>query len=83
MLDFIRFSFEVNRDLRLPLQSTAVPKKLRSIVGLGAAQVRVHDIESNSTDAMDIGTWDWSALKVSGGTAGKIVNFSGITGFSQ
>ncbi|KAA1474608.1 endo-polygalacturonase PG1 [Dentipellis sp. KUC8613] len=29
------------------------------------------------------GTWDWSALKVSGGEAGDIVNFSGIQGFSQ
>ncbi|KXN90815.1 Polygalacturonase 1 [Leucoagaricus sp. SymC.cos] len=29
------------------------------------------------------GTWNWSNLKVSGGTAGKITNFSGITGFSQ
>ncbi|THV05109.1 polygalacturonase [Dendrothele bispora CBS 962.96] len=29
------------------------------------------------------GTWDWSKLKVSGGTAGKITNFNGITGFSQ
>ncbi|KAL0574702.1 hypothetical protein V5O48_007260 [Marasmius crinis-equi] len=29
------------------------------------------------------GTWDWSALKVSGGTAGAITNFNGITGFSQ
>ncbi|KAI8989055.1 endo-polygalacturonase PG1 [Trametes punicea] len=29
------------------------------------------------------GTWDWSALKVTGGTAGPIINFSGITNFSQ
>ncbi|TCD65300.1 hypothetical protein EIP91_002825 [Steccherinum ochraceum] len=29
------------------------------------------------------GTWDWSALEVSGGSAGTIVNFSGIENFSQ
>ncbi|GLB45094.1 putative glycosyl hydrolases family 28 [Lyophyllum shimeji] len=29
------------------------------------------------------GTWNWSNLKVSGGVAGPINNFSGITGFSQ
>ncbi|CDO68615.1 Glycoside Hydrolase Family 28 protein [Trametes cinnabarina] len=29
------------------------------------------------------GTWDWSALKVTGGSAGPIVNFSGIKNFSQ
>ncbi|KAI0795738.1 endo-polygalacturonase PG1 [Abortiporus biennis] len=29
------------------------------------------------------GSWDWSSLKVSGGTAGKIVNFSGIENFTQ
>ncbi|KAI0657550.1 endo-polygalacturonase PG1 [Cubamyces menziesii] len=29
------------------------------------------------------GTWDWSALKVSGGSAGPITNFSGIKNFSQ
>ncbi|KAF5328856.1 hypothetical protein D9619_011708 [Psilocybe cf. subviscida] len=29
------------------------------------------------------GTWNWSNLKVTGGVAGKITNFSGITGFSQ
>ncbi|KAH9903347.1 endo-polygalacturonase PG1 [Cubamyces lactineus] len=29
------------------------------------------------------GTWDWSALKVSGGSAGPITNFNGIKNFSQ
>ncbi|RDB16751.1 Endopolygalacturonase I [Hypsizygus marmoreus] len=29
------------------------------------------------------GTWDWSNLKVSGGVAGPITNFNGISGFSQ
>ncbi|ETW77474.1 glycoside hydrolase family 28 protein [Heterobasidion irregulare TC 32-1] len=29
------------------------------------------------------GTWDWASLKVSGGSAGPIVNFDGITNFSQ
>ncbi|KAL1948382.1 hypothetical protein VTO73DRAFT_12457 [Trametes versicolor] len=29
------------------------------------------------------GTWDWSALKVTGGKAGPITNFSGIKNFSQ
>ncbi|KII92356.1 glycoside hydrolase family 28 protein [Plicaturopsis crispa FD-325 SS-3] len=29
------------------------------------------------------GTWDWSSLKVSGGTAGPINNFTGIEGFTQ
>ncbi|KAI0827306.1 endo-polygalacturonase PG1 [Trametes gibbosa] len=29
------------------------------------------------------GTWDWSALKVTGGKAGSITNFSGIKNFSQ
>ncbi|KIP05617.1 glycoside hydrolase family 28 protein [Phlebiopsis gigantea 11061_1 CR5-6] len=29
------------------------------------------------------GTWDWSELSVSGGSAGKITNFSGISGYSE
>lgn len=29
------------------------------------------------------GSWDWSALKVTGGKAGPITNFSGIKNFSQ
>ncbi|EMD36930.1 glycoside hydrolase family 28 protein [Gelatoporia subvermispora B] len=29
------------------------------------------------------GTWDWSALTVTGGSAGPINNFTGIEGFSQ
>jgi len=29
------------------------------------------------------GTWDWSYLKVSGGTTGPVNNFGGIDGFSQ
>lgn len=29
------------------------------------------------------GTWDWSQLKVSGGVAGPITNFNGISGYSQ
>ncbi|OBZ76231.1 hypothetical protein A0H81_03399 [Grifola frondosa] len=29
------------------------------------------------------GTWDWSALEVSGGVAGPITNFNGIENFSQ
>lgn len=28
------------------------------------------------------GTWNWSELSVSGGSAGEIVNFSGLTGYS-
>ncbi len=28
------------------------------------------------------GTWDWSALEVSGGSSGELINFSGIEGFS-
>ena len=28
------------------------------------------------------GAWDWSALKVSGGKSGELVNFDGIEGFS-
>ena len=28
------------------------------------------------------GTWDWSSLKVSGGEAGEVINFSGIEGFT-
>ena len=28
------------------------------------------------------GAWDWSALKVSGGKSGELVNFNGIEGFS-
>ncbi|KAK7027348.1 hypothetical protein VNI00_015311 [Paramarasmius palmivorus] len=31
----------------------------------------------------EIGTWNWSELEVSGGEAGSISGFSGITGFSQ
>ncbi|KZT19919.1 glycoside hydrolase family 28 protein [Neolentinus lepideus HHB14362 ss-1] len=30
-----------------------------------------------------LGTWDWSSLKVTGGKAGPINNFTGIDGFSQ
>ncbi|TFK54351.1 glycoside hydrolase family 28 protein [Heliocybe sulcata] len=30
-----------------------------------------------------LGTWDWSSLKVSGGKAGPINNFTGIDGFTQ
>ncbi|THH00260.1 hypothetical protein EW026_g2254 [Hermanssonia centrifuga] len=30
-----------------------------------------------------VGTWDWSELSVTGGSAGEIVNFSGIENFSQ
>lgn len=29
------------------------------------------------------GTWDWSALQVSGGEVGPITNFDGIENFSQ
>ncbi|KAK7684462.1 hypothetical protein QCA50_012409 [Cerrena zonata] len=29
------------------------------------------------------GTWDWSALQITGGSAGEITNFSGIKNFSQ
>ena len=40
-------------------------------------------ISHNTTIDMDIlGTWDWSALKVSGGSAGAIAGFSGIKNFS-
>lgn len=28
------------------------------------------------------GTWDWSALEVSGGRAGELINFNGIDGFT-
>ncbi|KAH8101734.1 endo-polygalacturonase PG1 [Cristinia sonorae] len=40
-------------------------------------------VEVNCGSGSCTGSWDWSALKVSGGSAGKIVNFSGIQNFSQ
>ncbi|KAH8119324.1 endo-polygalacturonase PG1 [Phellopilus nigrolimitatus] len=46
-------------------------------VNSGADQVAVNCGENACT-----GTWDWSSLKASGGDAGEVVNFSGITGFS-
>lgn len=47
-------------------------------VNSGAQQVAVNCGKGSCT-----GTWDWSALSVSGGTAGKIVNFNGIEDFSE
>ncbi|KAJ3477207.1 hypothetical protein NLI96_g10623 [Meripilus lineatus] len=47
-------------------------------VASGAQRVAVNCGSGSCT-----GSWDWSALKVSGGSAGKIVNFSGIKNFSQ
>nr|VWO98595.1 Exopolygalacturonase (ExoPG) (EC (Galacturan 1,4-alpha-galacturonidase) (Poly(1,4-alpha-D-galacturonide)galacturonohydrolase) [Ganoderma boninense] len=47
-------------------------------VNSGAQRVAVNCGSGSCT-----GSWDWSALKVSGGSAGKITNFSGITGFTQ
>ncbi|EIW55930.1 endo-polygalacturonase PG1 [Trametes versicolor FP-101664 SS1] len=40
-------------------------------------------VEVNCGSGACTGTWDWSALKVSGGSAGSIKNFSGIKGFTQ
>ncbi|KAI0674137.1 endo-polygalacturonase PG1 [Trametes maxima] len=39
-------------------------------------------VEVNCGSGACTGTWDWSALKVSGGSAGDIKGFSGIKGFS-
>ncbi|KAJ3477209.1 hypothetical protein NLI96_g10622 [Meripilus lineatus] len=47
-------------------------------VNSDAQQVAVNCGEGSCT-----GSWDWSALEVSGGTPGEIVNFNGIQGFSQ
>ncbi|TFK54345.1 endo-polygalacturonase PG1 [Heliocybe sulcata] len=47
-------------------------------VGSSAQRVAVNCGKGSCT-----GTWDWSALKVSGGKAGPITNFSGIKNFSQ
>ncbi|KAF9448205.1 glycoside hydrolase family 28 protein [Macrolepiota fuliginosa MF-IS2] len=47
-------------------------------VNSGAQRVAVNCGSGSCT-----GSWNWSNLKVSGGSAGKIVNFSGITGFTQ
>ncbi|KAK7678706.1 hypothetical protein QCA50_018288 [Cerrena zonata] len=47
-------------------------------VASGAQRVAVNCGSGSCT-----GTWDWSALKVTGGSAGKITNFSGIKNFSQ
>ncbi|PAV18635.1 endo-polygalacturonase PG1 [Pyrrhoderma noxium] len=46
-------------------------------VNSGAKQVAVNCGKGACT-----GSWDWSDLKVSGGSTGEIVNFSGIEGFS-
>ena len=40
-------------------------------------------LDSTLDNSLALGTWDWSALSVTGGSAGEIVNFSGIEGFSQ
>ncbi|KAI0634992.1 endo-polygalacturonase PG1 [Trametes polyzona] len=40
-------------------------------------------VEVNCGSGACSGTWDWSALKVSGGSAGSIRNFNGIKNFSQ
>ncbi|TFK44204.1 polygalacturonase [Crucibulum laeve] len=47
-------------------------------VNSGAQRVAV-----NCGSGACTGTWNWSNLKVSGGTAGPITGFSGISGFSQ
>ncbi|KAF8971150.1 polygalacturonase [Flammula alnicola] len=47
-------------------------------VNSGADQVAVNCGKNACT-----GSWNWSNLKVSGGVAGPITNFAGITGFSQ
>ncbi|KAK7026803.1 hypothetical protein VNI00_015461 [Paramarasmius palmivorus] len=47
-------------------------------VGSNAERVAVNCGSGSCT-----GTWDWSELEVSGGNAGNITGFSGITGFSQ
>ncbi|KAL4248574.1 glycosyl hydrolase 28 family protein [Abortiporus biennis] len=47
-------------------------------VNSGAQRVAVNCGSGSCT-----GSWDWSSLKVSGGSAGKIVNFSGIKNFAQ
>ncbi|KAK7046056.1 hypothetical protein VNI00_007051 [Paramarasmius palmivorus] len=47
-------------------------------VGSNAERVAVNCGSGSCT-----GTWDWSELEVSGGKAGNITGFSGITGFSQ
>ena len=43
----------------------------------------LHHKELYSPGLYDTGSWDWSALKVTGGTAGPITNFNGIENFSQ
>ncbi|KIP10957.1 glycoside hydrolase family 28 protein [Phlebiopsis gigantea 11061_1 CR5-6] len=40
-------------------------------------------VEVNCGKGACTGTWDWSALSVTGGSAGEIVNFNGIQNFSQ
>lgn len=47
-------------------------------VNSGADQVAV-----NCGVGACTGTWNWASLKVSGGVAGPITNFKGITGFTQ
>ncbi|GJE86370.1 glycoside hydrolase family 28 protein [Phanerochaete sordida] len=47
-------------------------------VNSGAERVAVNCGKGSCT-----GTWNWADLSVSGGSAGKIVNFSGISGFTQ
>ncbi|KAI0703008.1 endo-polygalacturonase PG1 [Cytidiella melzeri] len=47
-------------------------------VASGADRVAVNCGKGSCT-----GTWDWSALTVTGGTAGPINNFSGIKNYSQ
>ncbi|KAF8198129.1 endo-polygalacturonase PG1 [Pholiota molesta] len=47
-------------------------------VGSSAKRVAVNCGEGSCT-----GSWNWANLKVTGGVAGAITNFAGITGFSQ
>lgn len=53
------------------------PKTTISVVS-GAQKVAVNCGSGSCT-----GSWNWANLAVSGGKAGSIVNFNGITGFSQ
>ncbi|PFH53743.1 glycoside hydrolase family 28 protein [Amanita thiersii Skay4041] len=55
-----------------------IPPLTTISVNSGAKRVAVNCGVGSCT-----GTWDWSNLRVSGGSAGPITNFGGITGFSQ
>ncbi|KAK7026802.1 hypothetical protein VNI00_015460 [Paramarasmius palmivorus] len=57
--------------------------KTNIVVGSDAERVAVNCGSGSCTVSIETGTWDWSELEVSGGKAGNITGFSGITGFSQ